>query len=86
LFVSWLFNKNNDKKRTFLITFSLTYVNGNLIVEKTLLQTSSRIILGNNHVFRFNHPEQARKMRNDRINPGYLILFYFFIVIDSFWQ
>ena len=28
-----------------------------------VLKTGSRVILGKNHVFRFNHPEQAREQR-----------------------
>ena len=39
---------------------SRTYVNGALIKEPTELKTGSRIILGNNHVFRFTHPDQGR--------------------------
>ena len=38
---------------------SQTFVNGRLITEPEQLKTGSRIILGNNHVFRFTHPEQG---------------------------
>ncbi|XP_065191038.1 kinesin-like protein unc-104 isoform X1 [Sycon ciliatum] len=42
------------------------YVNGQIIHESTVLNTGARIILGANHVFRFNHPEQARLLREER--------------------
>ena len=38
---------------------SQTFVNGRLITEPEELRTRSRVILGNNHVFRFTHPEQG---------------------------
>lgn len=38
---------------------ALCYVNGREVVEPTILKTGSRVILGKNHVFRFNHPEQG---------------------------
>ncbi len=37
----------------------LTYLNGNEIHEPKILKTGSRIILGNNHVFRFTNPEEG---------------------------
>ena len=40
-------------------TDSQTFVNGRLITEVEELRTGSRIILGNNHVFRFTSPEQG---------------------------
>ncbi|XP_063058073.1 kinesin-like protein KIF1A [Engraulis encrasicolus] len=40
-----------------------TYVNGKLVTEPTILRSGNRIILGKSHVFRFNHPEQARAER-----------------------
>jgi kinesin family protein 1 len=30
------------------------------VKEAVVLKTGSRVILGKNHVFRFNHPEQGR--------------------------
>ncbi|KAL9988201.1 hypothetical protein ACROYT_G002617, partial [Oculina patagonica] len=42
---------------------SRTFVNGKLVTESTVLRSGARIILGNNHVFRFNNPEQAREER-----------------------
>ncbi|XP_062853288.1 kinesin-like protein KIF1A isoform X3 [Trichomycterus rosablanca] len=40
-----------------------TYVNGKKVSEPTVLRSGNRIILGKSHVFRFNHPEQARQER-----------------------
>ncbi|XP_051517535.1 kinesin-like protein KIF1C isoform X2 [Myxocyprinus asiaticus] len=40
-----------------------TYVNGKQINECVLLKQGNRIVMGKNHVFRFNHPEQARLER-----------------------
>ncbi|XP_065560293.1 kinesin-like protein unc-104 isoform X2 [Artemia franciscana] len=42
---------------------ALCYVNGRAITDPIVLKTGSRVILGRNHVFRFNHPEQAREKR-----------------------
>ncbi|KDR21304.1 hypothetical protein L798_04238 [Zootermopsis nevadensis] len=38
---------------------ALCYVNGREVKETVVLKTGSRVILGKNHVFRFNHPDQA---------------------------
>ncbi|KAL7375207.1 hypothetical protein ABVT39_013832 [Epinephelus coioides] len=40
-----------------------TYVNGKQITEAVVLKQGNRIVMGKNHVFRFNHPEQARLER-----------------------
>ncbi|KAJ8387422.1 hypothetical protein AAFF_G00156600 [Aldrovandia affinis] len=40
-----------------------TYVNGKQITEPLVLKQGNRIVMGKNHVFRFNHPEQARLER-----------------------
>lgn len=40
-----------------------TYVNGKQILERQTLRQGNRIVMGKNHVFRFNHPEQARLER-----------------------
>ncbi|KAM8887660.1 kinesin-like protein KIF1A isoform 19-T19 [Synchiropus picturatus] len=39
------------------------YVNGKRVTEATVLKSGHRIILGKSHVFRFNHPVQARAER-----------------------
>ncbi|XP_072315495.1 kinesin-like protein KIF1C [Eucyclogobius newberryi] len=43
-----------------------TYVNGKLITEGVELKQGNRVVMGKNHVFRFNHPEQARLDRERR--------------------
>ncbi|XP_072333981.1 kinesin-like protein KIF1B isoform X6 [Scyliorhinus torazame] len=40
-----------------------TYVNGKRVANPVKLRSGNRIIMGKNHVFRFNHPEQARAER-----------------------
>ncbi|XP_042870510.1 kinesin-like protein unc-104 isoform X9 [Penaeus japonicus] len=45
---------------------AMAYVNGREVMEPTVLKTGSRVILGKNHVFRFNHPEQARERRETK--------------------
>uniref|UniRef100_A0A8C6TQ55 plus-end-directed kinesin ATPase n=1 Tax=Neogobius melanostomus TaxID=47308 RepID=A0A8C6TQ55_9GOBI len=39
------------------------YLNGKRVSEATVLRSGNRIILGKSHVFRFNHPVQARAER-----------------------
>jgi kinesin family protein 1 len=42
---------------------AVCFVNGKKVDQQpVLLKTGSRVILGKNHVFRFNHPEQAREL------------------------
>ena len=40
---------------------AICFVNGRKVESPIVLKTGSRVILGKNHVFRFNHPEQARE-------------------------
>ncbi|KAG8431000.1 hypothetical protein GDO86_019582 [Hymenochirus boettgeri] len=40
-----------------------TYVNGKQVTQLLVLKSGNRIVMGKNHVFRFNHPEQARLER-----------------------
>ncbi|XP_063157843.1 kinesin-like protein KIF1C [Candoia aspera] len=40
-----------------------TYVNGKQVTEPQVLRSGHRVVMGKNHVFRFNHPEQARLER-----------------------
>ncbi|KAG0189862.1 kinesin-like protein Klp8 [Apophysomyces sp. BC1034] len=42
---------------------ALTMVNGLRILEPKELKSGYRVILGDYHIFRFNHPEEARKER-----------------------
>ncbi|XP_068785625.1 kinesin-like protein KIF1C [Struthio camelus] len=46
-----------------------TYVNGKQVTEPLVLKSGNRIVLGKNHVFRFNHPEQAR-LERERSPPA----------------
>lgn len=43
-----------------------TYVNGKQVTQPLVLKSGNRIVMGKNHVFRFNHPEQARLERLER--------------------
>ncbi|XP_036261982.1 kinesin-like protein KIF1C isoform X2 [Molothrus ater] len=47
-----------------------TYVNGKQVTEPVVLNSGNRLILGQNHVFRFTHPEQARRQRERGASPG----------------
>lgn len=44
---------------------ALCYVNGRELTDFIVLKTGSRVILGKNHVFRFNHPEQGKFKNQD---------------------
>lgn len=46
---------------------ALTMVNGIRITEPRRLKSGYRIILGHHHIFRFNHPEEVRRERNDML-------------------
>jgi kinesin family protein 1 len=48
---------------------ALVYINGRKITEPEVLSTGSRVILGKSHVFRFQHPQQAREKREQKITP-----------------
>ena len=41
---------------------AICFVNGRKVEHPIALKTGSRVILGKNHVFRFNHPEQVREI------------------------
>ncbi|XP_017782676.1 PREDICTED: kinesin-like protein unc-104 isoform X6 [Nicrophorus vespilloides] len=49
---------------------ALVYVNGREVTEPIVLKTGSRVILGKNHVFRFNNPDAAREMREKTAEAG----------------
>ncbi|XP_078281437.1 kinesin-like protein KIF1B isoform X3 [Rhinoraja longicauda] len=60
----------SDKNQTGEVIVTLvpcegseTYVNGKRVINPVKLRSGNRIIMGKNHVFRFNHPEQARAER-----------------------
>lgn len=46
------------------ISQNLVFVNGRIITEPHRLRTGHRIMIGSQHIFRFNHPEEARRERN----------------------
>lgn len=46
---------------------AMTIVNGIRISEPRRLKNGYRIILGHHHIFRFNHPEEVRRERNDAL-------------------
>ncbi|XP_070583411.1 kinesin-like protein KIF1C [Erythrolamprus reginae] len=46
-----------------------TYINGKQVMEPQVLRSGNRVVMGKNHVFRFNHPEQAR-MERERSLPA----------------
>jgi kinesin family protein 1 len=46
---------------------AMTMVNGIRISEPRRLKNGYRIILGHHHIFRFNHPEEVRRERNDML-------------------
>jgi kinesin family protein 1 len=49
---------------------ALIYINGRKIIESEVMTTGSRVILGKNHVFRFQHPQQAREKRERKMNEN----------------
>ncbi|KAM8875107.1 kinesin-like protein KIF1A isoform 27-T27 [Spinachia spinachia] len=61
------FTSSTDKTREIVVLEPCegaeTYVNGKRVTEPTVLKSGNRIILGKSHVFRFNHPVQARAER-----------------------
>lgn len=46
---------------------ALVYINGRKVIETEVLSTGSRVILGRNHVFRFQHPQQAREKLEQKL-------------------
>lgn len=44
----------------------LIFINGREVTEPEVLITGSRVILGRTHVFRFQHPQQAREKREQK--------------------
>lgn len=66
------FHNDNGVVSVIIKPEALVYINGRKIVEPEVLTTGSRVILGRNHVFRFQHPQQAREKRERKVseNPG----------------
>jgi kinesin family member 1 len=65
------FQNDNGVVSVIVKPEALVYINGRKIVEPEILTTGSRVILGKNHVFRFQHPQQAREKRERKVleNP-----------------
>ncbi|XP_074661847.1 kinesin-like protein unc-104 [Tubulanus polymorphus] len=47
---------------------AMVYVNGRAVTESIALRSGSRVIIGKHHVFRFNHPEQARREKKSPVD------------------
>ena len=66
---------------------SLVYINGKAISARTEIRTGSRVILGRNYVFRFNHPAQAIKQRQEGMakstSSDIMCMSDFFVIIVS---
>nr|DBA29749.1 TPA: hypothetical protein GDO54_005809 [Pyxicephalus adspersus] len=63
-----LFHCNTNSNGEVIVTLEScegadTYVNGKQVTQNVILKSGNRIVMGKNHVFRFNHPEQARLER-----------------------
>ncbi|XP_072006123.1 kinesin-like protein KIF1C [Engystomops pustulosus] len=69
-----LFHCNTNENGEVVVTLVTcegadTYVNGKQVTEPLVLKSGNRIVMGKNHVFRFNHPEQARLERERSSAP-----------------
>ncbi len=62
---NWALDKLLDNVTIQPIDGAECYINGGLISKATELQTGDRVILGKNHVFRFNNP-LARELFSKR--------------------
>ncbi|KAG5639336.1 hypothetical protein H0H81_004057 [Sphagnurus paluster] len=60
------FENNDSKVVIHCLPNSITFLNGKQLVpgQPQKLRSGFRIILGDNHVFRFNNPEEVRKQRD----------------------
>ncbi|XP_056018125.1 kinesin-like protein unc-104 isoform X3 [Ostrea edulis] len=58
-----LFHNSEGKVTLLSVQNAVVYVNGKQVTEDTELRTGARVIIGKHHVFRFNHPDQARQSR-----------------------
>jgi len=63
-----VFENNDGVVKLIPCTDALCYVNGRKVADPIVLKTGSRVILGKNHVFRFHHPEQARRAEERQEN------------------
>lgn len=74
------FENNNEVVTLHPETGSTITVNGMAVGQQTRLHNGYRIILGNCHIFRFNHPQEVRQER-DRRNSSDL---HFSSISDGF--
>ncbi|ORY02908.1 kinesin-domain-containing protein [Basidiobolus meristosporus CBS 931.73] len=58
------FENNNGVVTLHADENSMTMVNGRRCIEPKRLRSGFRVILGDNHVFRFNNPEEVRRERD----------------------
>ncbi|RMX47546.1 hypothetical protein pdam_00019081 [Pocillopora damicornis] len=64
-----LVNLNEDPQLSEMLLYMLkegdapTYVNGQLIVEETVLHHADRVVIGGDHFFRLNHPKEVKKRK-----------------------
>ena len=58
---------------------AICFVNGRKIDNAVILKTGSRVILGKNHVFRFNHPDQGNQKETPTV---YSIPYILNIIMD----
>lgn len=65
-----VFENKDGRVMLFPLNNALIYVNGREITEPVGIKTGSRVILGKNHVFRFNNPKEAREMREKNTTPA----------------
>ena len=63
---------------------ALVYVNGRQVTTATELKIGARVILGKNHVFRFNHPVQGTVLPYLQIR-GVSIYFFFLFLHKNIW-
>ncbi|KAF9185006.1 kinesin-like protein Klp8 [Haplosporangium sp. Z 767] len=66
------FENNNSTVTLYPGKSSMTMVNGQRISKPKRLRSGFRVILGDYHVFRFNHPEEVRRERDlqQQSTPG----------------
>ncbi|KAF9116983.1 kinesin-like protein Klp8 [Mortierella sp. AM989] len=64
------FENNNSTVTLHPGKSSVTMVNGLRIFKPKKLRSGFRIILGDNHIFRFNHPEEVRRERDSQLHQS----------------
>ena len=59
---------HNDQGQVFIeaIMGAVTFVNGRRVSERLLLRQGNRIVIGTSHIFRFNDPVEAARVRRER--------------------